>query len=118
MCVIDFITENWEIISIVFGIVVNLVAIGYNVYRFCRLGKVKSLQNFITLADAARKFEMEAEAFQGYSAAEKLNYVLSRLRTLAAELGCGFNEEEMIATVEADIAFSKVVNAKPSEVLD
>ena len=70
------------------------------------------------MLEAAREYEMEAERFVGYTSAEKLNYVLSRLRTLAAELGCPFREEEMVAQIEADIAYSKGVNARESDKLE
>ena len=71
------------------------------------------------LFDAAREYELQAEQFSGYTSAEKLNYVLSRLRVLATDLGCEFDEAAMVARVEADIAYSKGVNGVgKSEVLE
>ena len=118
MKVFDFIVGNWELIGIILGILVNAAALIYNIYKFCRSGKVRALENMQLMLEAAREYEVEAERFEGYTSVEKLNYVLSRLRTLAADLGCAFREEEMVAQIEADIAFSKRVNAPPSEELD
>lgn len=118
MKVFDFIVENWELFGIVFGILVNAAALVYNIYKFCRVGKVRAIENMQVMLEAAREYELEAEHFEGYTSAEKLNYVLSRLRTLAVELGCTFCEEEMVARIEADIAYSKGVNARPSDKLE
>ncbi|MBE6581213.1 MAG: hypothetical protein E7650_06330 [Ruminococcaceae bacterium] len=110
---LEFIGANWELVGICFGILVNLAGLVYNIYRFCSAGKLKALQNMTALFEAAREYELQAEKYQGYSSAEKLNYVLSRLRVLAGELGCTFDEEEMVARIEADIAYAKGVNAAP-----
>ena len=118
MKVFDFIVGNWELVGIVFGILVNAAALVYNIYKFCRVGRVHTLENMRVMLEAAWEYEMEAERFEGYTSAEKLNYVLSRLRTLAAELGCPFREEEMVAQIEAEIAYSKGVNARPSDKLE
>ncbi len=118
MRVFDFIVGNWELVGIIFGILVNAAALIYNVYKFCRIGRVHALENMQVMLEAAREYEVEAERFEGYTSAEKLNYVLSRLRTLAAELGCPFREEEMTRRIEADIAYSKSVNAPPSDKLE
>ena len=114
----QWIVENWEIVGICFGILVNALGLAYNVYKYCRSGRVSALQNLIKLTEAAREYEAEAEQFQSYSAEEKLHFVLSRLRVLAAELGCPYNEEEMIAQIEADIDFSKRVNAPQGDALE
>ena len=118
MRVFDFIVGNWELVGIIFGILVNAAALIYNVYKFCRIGRVHALENMQVMLEAAREYEVEAERFEGYTSAEKLNYVLSRLRTLAAELGCPFREEEMTRRIEADIAYSKSVNSPPSDKLE
>lgn len=107
----EWISQNWELIGICFGIFVNVAALIYNVYKFCRTGKLKGLQKMTALFEAAREYELQAEQFPDYSSAEKLNYVLSRLCVLATQLGCEFNEEELIARIESDIAYSKGVNA-------
>ena len=111
MTVFEWVSCNWELVGICFGILVNLAALIYNVYKFCCTGKLKGLQRMTALFEAAREYELQAEQFAEYSSAEKLNYVLSRLRVLAADLGCEFNEEELTARIEADIAYSKGVNA-------
>lgn len=118
MKVIEWIWENWELIGICFGILVNAMGLIYNIYKMCANGKLKALQHAVTLAEAARAYELEAEAFEGYNSAEKLNYVLSRLRVLAAELGCTYNETELVRMIEDDISFSKGVNAVSCDTLE
>lgn len=119
MSVFEWIAANWELVGICFGILVNVAGLAYNIYKFCRTGRLKSMKNLAALFEAAREYELQAEQFEGYTSAEKLNYVLSRLRVLAAELGCTVSEEEMIARIEADIAYSKGVNAaKKGEALE
>jgi len=108
---LKWLAENWEFVGICFGIAVNAAALAYNIYKFWRTGKLKALQNMSALFEAAREYELQAEQFEDYSSAEKLNYVLSRLRVLAAELGCAFDEEELVARIEADIAYSRGVNS-------
>ncbi|MBQ8351602.1 MAG: hypothetical protein IJW51_04900 [Clostridia bacterium] len=111
MTVIEWILANWEIVGICFGILVNAVALVYSICRYLRMGKVKAMQNMKALVEAAREYELQAEQFGDYSSVEKLNYVLTRLRVLACELGCEFDEEAMVAQIESDIAYSKGVNA-------
>ena len=119
MTMFEWIAANWEFVGICFGILVNVAGLAYNIYKFCRAGKLKAFQNMSALLEAAREYELQAEQFEGYTSAEKLNYVLSRLRVLATELGCAFDETEMIARIESDIAFSKGVNHTPeSEALE
>ncbi len=114
----EWIGANWELVGICFGILVNAAGLAYNVYKLCRSGKLKALQQAAILAEAAREYEQEAERFDSYSSAEKLHYVLSRLQTLSAELGCAYDEEKMIRMVESDIVFSKRVNAKNEDELE
>ena len=114
----EWIGANWELVGICFGILVNAAGLAYNVYKLCRSGKLKALQQATILAEAAREYEKEAEQFEGYSSAEKLHYVLSRLHTLSAELGCPYDEGKMIGIVESDIAFSKCVNAQSADKLE
>ena len=118
MNVMLWIEDNWEMICICFGIFVNLLGLGYNVFKIWRSGHVKSVADWLAVMEAAREFEQEAETFSCYSAAEKLQYVLSRLRVFTAEIGCEFDEERLIAQIEADIAFSKAVNADKSDRLE
>lgn len=118
MRVFEFIAANWELVGIAFGILVNIAGLAYNIYKLCSTGKLRAMESMSALFEAARGYEIEAERFKDYTSAEKLNYVLSRLRTLAAELGCPFDEEEMVAHIEADIAYSKSVNAARSDTLE
>ena len=108
---LKWIAANWELVGICFGIAVNIAGLAYNVYKFWRTGRLKALQNMSALFEAAREYELQAEQFEDYSSAEKMNYVLSRLRVLSAELGCEFDETELVARNEADIAYSKGVNS-------
>lgn len=110
--------QNWEMICIAFGVLVNALGLIYNIYRLCRSGQGKRAQDWLAVLDAARELELEAEACPAFTAAEKLQYVLSGLNAFMAERGCSFDEESLIARVEADIAFSKQVNARKSERLE
>lgn len=118
MNILQWLNQNWELICICFGVLVNVAGLAYNVYKLCRAGHAKSAAHWISILEAARKYEVEAEQFADYTATEKLQYVLSRLRVFTAELGCAFDEEALTAQIEADIAFSKEVNARKSEQLD
>lgn len=118
MNILLWLNENWELICICFGILVNAAGVAYNIYKLCRGTHAKSAVKWLTLLEAARQYEIEAEQFEDYTAAEKLQYVLSRLRVLTAELGYPFDEARLSAQIEADIAFSKEVNATKSERLE
>ena len=118
MNILLWLNENWELICICFGILVNAAGVAYNIYKLCRSGHAKGAARWLTILEAARQYEVEAEQFQDYTAAEKLQYVLSRLRILTAELGVPFDEARLIAQIESDIAFSKEVNAQKSECLE
>lgn len=118
MEILQWIRTNWDLILVVFGLAVNALGLVYNIYKFCRSGKSKNAANWISIMEAARQYEMEAESFLSYTSEEKLQYVLSRLRVFTAELGCPFDEEALTARIESDIAFSKEVNADKSERLE
>lgn len=113
-----WISGNWELIFICFGILVNLAGVAYNLLKFYRAGKSKSAAAWLCVLEAAREYEMEAEKFTNYTAAEKLQYVLSRLRVFTTELGYSFDEAELTQQIEADIAFTKEVNAHKSGELE
>lgn len=115
---LKWLTVNWELIFICFGILVNLAGVVYNICKFYRTGHNKSAAMWLCVLEAAREYEKEAEAFLHYTAAEKLQYVLSRLRVFTAELGIAFDEETLTEQINRDIAFSKVVNAAGNEELD
>jgi hypothetical protein len=116
--ILVWLEQNWEMICIAFGVLVNTLGLVYNIYRLCRSGQGKHAQDWLAVLDAARELELEAEACTSFTAAEKLQYVLSGLNAFMAERGCRFDEESLIARVEADIAFSKRVNACKSERLE
>ena len=111
MTVFTCLAEHFDVLIVLLTVVLNAAVIGYHVFQLLRGDKGTALSKWLQLLEAARQYEAEAEQFSHYSAAEKLNYVLSRLRTLAAELCYPFEEEKLVAAVEKDIAFSKVVNA-------
>ena len=114
MAFFESITKNWELICVFFGIVVNAVCVVYNLIGVCRSGE-GGAEVWLTLLSAAREYEIEAERLSAYSAAEKLQYVLSRLRALCAEFDYPFEEEKLVEQIRADIAFSKAVNAEKDE---
>ena len=114
----DWIFENWGLLCIWFGILANAAGLIYSVCKLLRRGGLRRLEEWIALREAARRFECEAEAFTAFTGAEKLQYVLYRLREYMTERGVSFEESELIAAVEADIAFSNEVNAMKSETLE
>ena len=118
MSVLQWLQENWEVLCIVFGLIVNALGLAYNIWKYVRAGGSKKQEKLLEVLRAAREYEREAECMTGYSGAEKLQYVLSRLRILTADLGYPYDEEELRVAIEADIAFSKEVNAEKSEVLE
>ena len=44
MSFFEWIGANWELVGICFGILVNALGLAYNVYKLCRSGKLKALQ--------------------------------------------------------------------------
>ena len=115
MKVFEAILSNWELICVACGIVVNLAALVYNFVRFFRSDRSQNALAWLELLGAARKFEQEAEGYATYNAAQKLEYVLERLREFSEEKGIAFERERLIEQINADIAFSKEVNAKTYE---
>ena len=115
---LKWLTAHWELIFVCFGILVNLAGVVYNICKFYRAGHNKGAALWLCVLEAAREYEKEAEAYAHYTAAEKLQYVLSRLRVFTAELGVPFDEEKLTEQISADIAFTKVVNAVGREDLD
>ena len=116
MIVFDWVMTHLDLVILALTVLLNLALLVSWVLRIWRGDRATALQKWLKMLEAAREFEMEAEGFSHYSAAEKLNYVLSRLRTLAVQLEIPFEEGRLVAAVEKDIAFSKVVNVEESEV--
>ena len=115
MTVFDWIMENFGLAVSVLTIALNLILLGVWVVRTLRGDHATAPAKWLTLLEAARELEIEAEGFANYSAAEKLNYVLSRLRVLSCELEIPYEEERLTAAIEKDIAFSHAVNAGEKE---
>lgn len=111
-------SENWELICICLGIAVNALGLVCNIVKYVRSGGKLHAQQLSCLLEAARTYECEAELIEGADGAEKLEYVLSRMRQYTAEMGYVYDEAALIRAVEADIAFSKRVNATKSEWLE
>jgi hypothetical protein len=115
---LQWLQQNWEVVCVMFGLFVNALALAYNVWKYVSAGGLRRTDKLLSVLEAARVYEQEAERMTGYSGAEKLQYVLSRLRIFTADVGYPYNEDELRAAVEADIAFSKAVNADKSERLE
>lgn len=114
----DWLFENWGLVCVWIGILANSAGLVYNLCRFVKSGGFRRAEHWQAIREAARRFECEAEGFPNFTGEQKLQYVLYRLREFMAELGTEFDEQELIAAVEADIAFSKEVNATKSEELE
>ena len=115
---LQWLSENKELICIFLGILINAAGLAYSIYKYLRAKGVQGAMMLLPeLYLAARRFECEAE-HTTLNGKEKLAYVLERLRLFAKEQGVERSDEELIAIVEADIAFSKEVNATKSEVLE
>ena len=115
---LQWICANREMLCLLFGILLNAAGLCYHVLRLvckCRPARAAKL---LALREAARAFEREAEEAGGLSGAEKLEYVLTRLRQLAAEMRYAIGDDALRAAVEEDIAFSKTVNARADEYLE
>ncbi len=118
MNILCWIRENWGLICIGLGVLVNALGLAYNVVKYVRAGGLRRAGQRLALWEAARRFECEAQAMENYTGAEKLQYVLSRLRQLTAEMGVDFDERELTEQISADVAFAKEMNATKSEELD
>lgn len=112
MKILKWFTENPQAVTLLLGILINLVGLAYNLCEYVRSGKGRDVRGWLRMLEAARQFETEAEGIPGFGAAEKLSYVLEKLSIFAAEQGLPFDAEECRKQVEEDIAFSKKVNAK------
>ncbi len=118
MNVFRYLSENWELLCIIFGILVNGAGLVYNVVKYLRRGGSRRAEHCLALLAEARELECEAEELENASGPEKLAYVLDGLRQYAEELGASPDDRELSAMIEGDIAFSKRVNATKSEELE
>ena len=110
MRIFEWIILNWEFICVALAVIVNAAAVVYQIVKLCRAGKMSDAETWLALIEAARAYEKEAEVLGG-SAAEKLEYVLSHLHKFTDRLGCYYDRDRLIELIEADIAFTKIVNA-------
>ena len=118
MFFLQWLTENRELLFICLGIVINAAALLYNVVKYLRARGGKNAKVLLAIRDAARRFECEAENAGALTGAEKLAYVLEKLREFTDRMGYAYQETQLIAMVEEDIAFSREVNADKSEELE
>ncbi len=116
--VLEWLGENWELICICFGILINAAGLAYNVTRYVRAGGLRRAEGWQELLAAARKYECEAEGVAGLDGAAKLEYVLSRLREYTALLGFEYDREALTELVEKDVGFANELNAIKSERLE
>ena len=115
---LPWICANREMLCLLFGLLLNAAGLCYHVLRiFCKCRPARAAK-LLALREAARALEEEAEQIGGLSGAEKLEYVLTRLRQLAAEMRYEIGDDALRAAVETDIAFSKTVNARTDEYLE
>ena len=112
MQLIKWFTENPQAVPLLFGILINLAGLAYNLYEYIRSGKGRDVRGWLLMLEAARQFEMEAEATAGLASAGKLAFVLEKLNAFAAGQGLPFDAEKCRRQVEEDIAFTRQVNAK------
>ena len=103
MNVLRWIQENRELLYVCFGLLLNLVGVIYHVWRSCRVGGMSQPEDWLAILEAARQFEQEAELLFEGSTAEKLQYVLSKLRAFTAERGLPFEEARLTKQIEADM---------------
>ena len=103
--------ENWGLICICFGILINAVGLVYNVTRYVRAGGLRRAEGWQELLAAVRKYECEAEGIKGLDGAAKLEYVLGNLREYTALLGYEYDEKMLTDVVEGDIGFANEINA-------
>ena len=99
MIVFDWVMTHLDLVILALTVLLNLALLASWVLRIWRGDRATALQKWLKMLEAAREFEMEAEGFSHYSAAEKLNYVLSRLRTLAVQLEIPFEEGRLVEAV-------------------
>ena len=87
MNILLWLNENWELICICFGILVNAAGVASNIYKLCRSGHAKGAARWLTILEAARQYEVEAEQFQDYTAAESCNTCSPVCGSLPQSLG-------------------------------
>lgn len=116
--VLQWFAGNWELICIFFGIAVNAAGLVYNVTRYVRAGGLRRAEGWQELLAATRKYECEAEGIEGLDGAQKLEYVLCRMREYTALLGYEYEREMLEDLVEKDISFANELNAIKSERLE
>ncbi len=107
----EWFAENWELICICFGILINALGVIYNVYRYVRAGGLRRTEGWQELLDMSRKYACEAEGQEGLSGAQKLEYVLTRLREYTDLMGFEYDSGALSALVSGEIGFANELNA-------
>ena len=114
----DVIAENWELICICFGLFVNVIGLLYNIIRYVRAGGLRHAGEWQELLAVLRKYECEAEGIAGLDGAEKLEYVLCKMREYSETVGQKYDREALAEAVERDIGFFNEMNDIKSERLE
>ena len=107
----EWLGENWELICICFGILINALGVVYNVYRYVRAGGLRRAEGWQELLDMSRKYACEAEGQAGLSGSQKLEYVLTRLREYTDLMGVEYDTEALTSLVNGEIGFANELNA-------
>ena len=110
----EWFAENWELLCICFGILINALGVVYNVYRYVRAGGLRRTEGWQELLDMSRKYACEAEGQEGLSSGQKLEYVLTRLREYTDLMGFDYDAELLTGVVEGEIRFANELNAAKS----
>lgn len=110
--------ENWELICICFGLLVNALGLVYNVVRYVRAGGLRRAGDWQEMLIALRRYECEAEGIEGLDGAAKLEYVLTKMREHTDALGETYDREMLMSAVKRDIGFANEINAIKSERLE
>jgi len=75
-------------------------------------GLFKSISAVKTNVDKLIELVEEAEKHDGYSSADKLEFVITKFQAYCIENKCEFNQEEVVQEIEELIRLSKEVNSK------
>ena len=114
----DMIGENWELICIGFGLLVNAVGLLYNVIRFFRRGGLRRVSEWQELLNVLHGYECEAEGIVGLDGVGKLEYVLSKMREYTEIAGLLYDREMLEEAVARDIGFANELSSIKSERLE
>ena len=113
-----WLTDNWELICICFGLFVNAFGLLYNVIRYVRAGGLRRVGEWQEMLDVLHGYECEAEGISGLDGAGKLEYVLAKMREYTEAMGQKYDREALSTAVAKDIAFANEMKDIKSERLE